>query len=237
VVASQTAWQGPPAIIRVPTLAKVLFGPHLVPPSIQQVISFVSVGNERLLRNLDHSDSSPSILRPAPARWLCSHTMPHENAPMPNLAYGPLPLPNKPHFCRWKVRVSVISSMPTSWGGDWWSDRPTIRLSRITFVGGAALLGLTGLHSLSERRATNDRYRYSDESLAGKITISPSSRHRWPHSLWPQLQRHTHAVDVANRPDSHPNHPLHCPSFRTPTLAANHIFVGTMNSVYAITAS
>jgi len=109
---------------------------------------FVSVGNGEVTQGTwDHSDS---ILRLssdlhlqdgfAPTQW------PHDNATDADLgSMGPSPY-QQPHFCRWKVRYRLSPPcQQAGWG--WWSDRPTIRLSRITFDGRCGPPRLTGLHS------------------------------------------------------------------------------------------
>jgi outer membrane protein assembly factor BamB len=200
---------------------------------------FVAVGNGAITQGTwDHSDS---ILRLssnlqlqdafAPTQWG------HDNSTDADLgSMGPLPLPNNLIFSAGKSGIGYLLHANNLGGvGGQITQQPVCPGS--LSMGGAALLGsqvyVPCTDGVQQLTVTGTQMQLGWKN--NHLTLPPVIG---GHTLYSLNSSGTlYAVDVATgqiRAQIQLDTVAH---FATPTLSANHIFVGTMSGIYSITAS
>ncbi|HTK06295.1 MAG TPA: PQQ-binding-like beta-propeller repeat protein [Ktedonobacteraceae bacterium] len=240
IIAAQTDGQGPLLSYRVPTPREGAIWAPSGPAIDANGNVFVAVGNGEVTQgNWDHSDS---ILRLsadlalqdgfAPAQW------PHDNETDADLgSTGPLPLPNNLMFSAGKAGIGYLLHADNL-GGVGGQLNQLLVCPGARSMGGAALLGLqiyvpcnNGVQLVNVGPGTKMSLGWKNKQLLLPPVIGG-------HTLYSLDPSGTlYAVDASTGqlraqitlgPVAH---------FATPTLSANHIFVGTMNSVFSVNAA
>ncbi len=240
IVASQTTGQGPLLSYRVPTPREgAIWAPS--GPAIDSVGHvFVAVGNGAITQGTwDHSDSILRLFADlrledgfAPTQWGQDN---NNDADLGSM--GPLLLPHNLLFAAGKSGFGYLLHADNLGGvGGQITDKPVCPGS--LSMGGAALLGsqvyipcLDGVQEMTVS-GTQMNLGWKDRQLTLPPVIGG-------HTVYGLDNNGTlYAVDATTgqlRAQISLNAPV--AHFATPTLSANHIFFGTMNSVYSIAAS